>query len=130
MSNPFQTHGASGWFELMTPKPEDAQKFYNALLGWTFKPMDMAEGGRYNVVQINGDQGIGGIMAPPPQAKGMPPRWGGYVTVDDVDATTAKATKLGGKVQVPPTDIPNVGRFAVIADPQGAVLSIITYRMP
>ena len=130
MSDPFKTHGAFSWVELMTPKPQDAQKFYGALLGWTFKPMEMAKGGVYHVVQINGDQGIGGIMAPPPEAKGAPPHWGGYVTVDYVDATTAKVAKLGGKVHVPPTDIPNVGRFAVIADPQGAVLSIITYRMP
>ena len=60
-------------------------------------------------------------------AAGMPPTWGAYVTVDDVEATVAQAEKLGGKICIPPTDIPTVGRFAVIQDPQGAMLSVITY---
>ena len=51
----------------------------------------------------------------------------GYVTVDDIDATVAKVKELGGNVIVPPTDIPKVGRFSVFADPQGAVISAITY---
>jgi predicted enzyme related to lactoylglutathione lyase len=55
--------------------------------------------------------------------------WGVYVTVDDVDATAAKAEELGGKILVPPTDIPNVGRFCVLQDPQGSVISAITYAM-
>ena len=57
----------------------------------------------------------------------MPPAWGPYVTVDDVDAIAEQAEKLGGKVCIPPRDIPSVGRFTVIADPQGAVISAITY---
>jgi predicted enzyme related to lactoylglutathione lyase len=57
----------------------------------------------------------------------MPPSWGAYVTVDDVDATAALAEKLGGKICIPPTDIPTVGCFTVIQDPQGAMLSAITY---
>ena len=80
----------------------------------------------YTVVKI-GDDGIGGIMKTPPQAEGMPPSWGVYVTVDDIDATARKAEELGGKILVPPTDIPGVGRFSVLQDPQGAVLSAITY---
>jgi predicted enzyme related to lactoylglutathione lyase len=56
---------------------------------------------------------------------GAPPSWIGYVAVDDVDASTDKAKALGGAVHVPPTDIPEVGRFAVIADPQGAALAMI-----
>jgi len=63
----------------------------------------------------------------PPQAEGTPPNWGGYVTVDDVDATARKAEELGAKILVPLTDIPNVGRFFVLQDPQGAVVSAITY---
>jgi hypothetical protein len=61
--------------------------------------------------------------------KGMPPVWGTYVTVDDVDQTAKTAEKLGGKILMPPTDIPTVGRFCVIQDPQGAVISAITYKM-
>ena len=74
-----------------------------------------------------GEEGLGGIRSIPPQAEGTPPNWGVYVTVDDVDATAGKAEELGGKILVPPTDIPNVGRFSVLQDPQGAVISAITY---
>jgi predicted enzyme related to lactoylglutathione lyase len=61
------------------------------------------------------------------EAKGMPPSWGSYVTVDDVESRVAQVKSLGGKLVVEPRDIPNVGRFAVIADPQGAVLTMISY---
>jgi predicted enzyme related to lactoylglutathione lyase len=80
----------------------------------------------YTIVKM-GEADIGGIMSIPEMSKGMPPSWGAYVTVDDVDATAAKAEKLGGKIIVAPTDIPTVGRFTVIQDPQGAVISAITY---
>lgn len=80
----------------------------------------------YTITKI-GDEGVGGIMPLPPEAEAVPPHWGVYVTVDDVDATAAKAEELGGKIHVPPTDIPNVGRFCVIQDPQGSVISAITY---
>ena len=80
----------------------------------------------YTVIKA-GDTQVGGIMTIPDKAKGMPPAWGAYVTVDDVDATAARVAQLGGKVLVPATDIPDVGRFVVIQDPQGAILSLITY---
>ena len=63
----------------------------------------------------------------PPNAQGMAPAWGGYVTVDDVDAVVATVAGPGGRVLLAPTDIPTVGRFATIMDPQGATLSLITY---
>jgi hypothetical protein len=66
-------------------------------------------------------------MGMPPDAPPMPPAWGAYVTVDDVDATLAKCSALGGKVLVPPMDVPTVGRMAVIQDPQGATISVIAY---
>ena len=80
----------------------------------------------YTIVKV-GEDDLGGIMSIPEMSKGMPPSWGAYVTVDDVDATAAKAEKLGAKIIVAPTDIPTVGRFTVIQDPQGAVISAITY---
>ena len=80
----------------------------------------------YTIVKV-GEEGLGGIMSIPPQAEGSPPNWGVYVTVDDVDATAGKAEDLGGKILVPPTDIPTVGRFCVMQDPQGALISAITY---
>jgi uncharacterized protein len=66
-------------------------------------------------------------MPIPSKAEGTPPCWNSYVTVDDIDKTAAKAQELGGTIIVPPSDIPDVGRFAVIQDPQGAVISAITY---
>ena len=66
-------------------------------------------------------------MAMPAEAGKMPPMWGAYVTVDDVDASAEQAEALGGKLVMGPQDIPDVGRFCVICDPQGAALSLITY---
>ena len=118
-------HGAFGWCELMTTDVQAAKQFYTALLGWTTEEVP---GMAYTVVKT-GDVGIGGIMAIPSHAAGAPPQWGIYITVDDVDATARKAQELGAKTIMPLTDIPNVGRFYTFQDPQGAVISIITYRM-
>jgi predicted enzyme related to lactoylglutathione lyase len=81
----------------------------------------------YTVVKVGEESGIGGIMPIPPTGKGMPPVWMSYVTVDNVDTTAKKAEQLGGKTMAPPRDIPDVGRFAVIQDPQGAAIAVITY---
>ena len=120
--------GEFSWNELMTTDVQGAKAFYSALLGWgmqDIKPGDMD----YTLVKL-GDQEIAGIMAIPEKAVGMPPRWGGYVTVDDVDALLPRVTQLGGSVIVPPHDIPNVGRFTIIQDPQGAKLALISYLSP
>ena len=84
------------------------------------------EGMEYTIVKSNGRE-IGGMMATPPQAEGTPPNRGIYITGDDVDATADKAVDLGAKICMPPQDIPQVGRFCVLQDPQGALVSIITY---
>lgn len=128
MATPQETHGAFSWFELTTSDPKAARGFYGKLLDWQFQDMDMGPAGTYTVVNVAG-KGIGGVTGTPPNAKGMPPAWGGYVTVTDVDKVVAKVPDLGGKVLMPPTDIPTVGRFATIRDPQGATLSLITYAM-
>jgi len=123
----FKTHGAFSWSELMTTDPKAAVAFYGQLFGWKSKDMDMGTGAYH--VQNVGESGIGGIMSMPPGAPpGMPPMWGCYVTVTNVDETVAQAEKLGGKVVMPIMKVPGVGRMAVIADPQGAVLSVITYE--
>ena len=121
----YKTHGAFSWNELMTSDPEAALRFYGTLFGWTSEAMPMPNG-TYHVVKAAGTS-VGGIMKS--MAGGMPPTWGAYVTVDDVDATARKATELGGKVVHGPQDIPKVGRFAVIVDPQGAFINVITYAM-
>jgi predicted enzyme related to lactoylglutathione lyase len=126
MSNPFETSGAFSWCELMTTDPAAAKKFYTELFGWELQEMSMPHM-QYTVVKAGGAP-IGGIMSMPPNLPpGVPPNWGAYVTVPDIDATAKKALALGGSILMPPTDIPNVGRFAVIRDAQGAVLSAITY---
>ena len=121
-------HGTFSWCELITTDVEAAKAFYSQLFGWTMEPVthEVDEGMQYNLVKVDGTE-IGGIMAVPPHAPGMPPCWGTYVTVDDVDAAAGKAGELGGDVVVPLTDIPGVGRFCVIRDPQGATISMITY---
>jgi len=124
----FNTHGAFSWCELMTTEPEAAREFYTQLFGWGSKAMDMP-GGTYTTLQV-GDASIAGLMKIPADAKGTPPNWACYVTVKDVDATCARVTQLGGKIIVPVMEVSTVGRMAVIQDPQGAVLSVITYAPP
>jgi uncharacterized protein len=121
-----KTHGAFSWNELMTTDPKAAASFYGQLFGWKTSEMDMGPGGVYHLQNV-GDKSVAGIMAIPPDAKGMPPMWGAYVTVDDVDATLERVTQLGGKVCMPPMDVPGVGRMAGFLDPQGAMLSVIKY---
>ncbi|SDB50301.1 hypothetical protein SAMN05660653_02488 [Desulfonatronum thiosulfatophilum] len=128
MSNKYETHGAFSWNELLTADVDGAKKFYGTLFGWEISGMPM-EGMDYSVIKAGGEE-VGGMMPMPSQVPaGTPPHWGTYVTVDDVDATAGKAKELGGRVLVPPTDIPGVGRFCVLQDPQGAVISAITYKM-
>jgi predicted enzyme related to lactoylglutathione lyase len=125
MDEQFKQHGAFSWCELMTTDADAAKAFYTKLFGWDTEEMSMP-GMTYTVVKAGG-KGIGGIMSIPKEAQGMPPRWGAYVTVDDVDLTARTAEQLGAKLCMPPQDIPNVGRFCVIQDPQGAVICAITY---
>lgn len=127
MDEQFKQHGAFSWCELMTADVEAAKGFYAKLFGWDTEAMTIP-GMTYTLVKAGG-KSIGGIMAMPPDApKGMPPMWGSYVTVNDVDATARTAQQLGARLLVPPQDIPDVGRFCVIRDPQGAVISAITYK--
>jgi predicted enzyme related to lactoylglutathione lyase len=118
------------WNELMTDDVERAKKFYDAVVGWKTKPMSSAPGNDYTL-WLAGDKQAGGVTAMAgPQFKGVPPHWRCYVAVPDVDAAAKKAAKAGGKVVTPPFDVPNVGRVAVIADPAGAVLGIMTPARP
>lgn len=120
-----QQHGAFSWNELMTSDVAAAKAFYTALFGWEMQD-EQVHGMIYTLIKT-GDQKIGGLMAMPEDAQASPPAWGAYVTVDDVDKQTERARQLGASVVVAPRDIPEVGRFAVIRDPQGAMLSLISY---
>ena len=111
--------GAFVWHECLSTDVERSKSFYTQLLGWSievYKPGEMD----YAMINANGSA-HGGFMAAP---EGAPSHWLGHVRVDDVDASTEKATGLGGKVLWGPMDIPEVGRFCALADPLGAVFSI------
>lgn len=123
--NPFQQQGAFSWCELMTSDPKAAKAFYGEIFGWDMKDGPIGDID-YTVISAGGEQ-IGGIMGVPAGMPEMPPSWGTYVTVDDVELTAKKAAALGGKVLIEPREIPDVGRFALIQDPQGAILSVIAY---
>lgn len=127
MLDDIKKQGVFSWNELMTTDVEGAKSFYTKLLGWTTEDKPMPEMGMtYTLVKV-GDRAVGGIMPLPPEAGKMPPVWGSYVSVENVDDSARKAVALGGTIYKEPTDIPGVGRFCVVGDPQGAFLALITF---
>lgn len=112
-------HGNFVWYELTASDPAASTAFYKTVLGWDERDAGLP-GFAYTVVSANGAP-VGGIMTTPPGGEAS---WTAYVAVDDVDAAAAKATELGGTVHRPPGDIPGVGRFAIVADPQGAAFAV------
>jgi predicted enzyme related to lactoylglutathione lyase len=119
-------HGRFIWYELMTPDLDAAKRFYGEVIGWTAQEMPM-EGGAYTVFEASG-AGVAGVMplGEAHKAQGVPPHWAAYIQVDDCDAAAEKVEALGGQVLTPPSDIPGVGRFAMISDPHGAASAIMT----
>jgi len=118
--------GTFCWNELATTNLEAAKKFYTELFGWKLKE-SQAAGMIYNEIVAAGRE-IGGMYqmgAECGDTSDAPSHWMSYIAVDDVDAKAKQVEELGGKVCVPPTDIPNVGRFCVINDPTGATLSLV-----
>ncbi len=113
-------HGLPCWYELATDDLTGAQAFYSAVLGWSFADSG-TPGMTYMLAKAADVMIAGALTAQPPQ----PVAWSIYFAVDNADATVAEATALGGTVHVPPADIPNTGRFAILADPQGATFCIL-----
>ena len=116
-----RTKGQFIWHDLMTEDPKAALDFYGHVLGLTSQTVAGYDGKPYHVLCAGG-VGMGGAMELLPEHKkaGMKPCWIGYLVSDDVDADVARLEKAGGKKMRPPTDIPTVGRFAPVTDPQGA----------
>jgi predicted enzyme related to lactoylglutathione lyase len=112
-------NGKFVWHELMTTDADAARKFYSEVVGWQTRDAGIP-GMAYTVVSV-GEAGVGGIMTLPAEAAGAKPGWIGYIAVDDVDAYVGRVKQAGGAVHKPAQDIPGVGRFAVVADPQGAI---------
>jgi predicted enzyme related to lactoylglutathione lyase len=115
------------WNELMTPDVDAVTPFYEGLFGWKRDDQSMGDGPPYTLWML-GDRGVAGGMVPP--MEGMPSFWGIYFSVADADATVAKAQELGATVLAGPMDIPDVGRFATLTDPQGAAFSVMKNANP
>lgn len=122
--------GALSWNELGTTDAQKAGEFYTNVFGWKAQTQDMGNGTLYTTFLNGGQMNIAGMMQMTEAWGDMPSHWGVYFTVADCDASAAKVTELGGQVLMPPTDIPAVGRFAVIQDPQGVVFNIIKLDNP
>ena len=118
-----ETHGAFSWVEYHGQDIEAARSFYQTVLGWTVTDMPMPDGVTYPGIVV-GDQPAGGF-SPQPAESGS---WLAYVTVDDVDARAKAAVEAGAKVLSGPLSAPGVGRIAVVRDPFGASLALITYE--
>jgi predicted enzyme related to lactoylglutathione lyase len=116
--------GTFVWHELLALDPEAEGRFFGAIFGWTTQAMDMGPMGTYHLFKRpdRPEKDAAGMMKKP-EGSG-PSAWLPYIGVEDVDATFAKVEPLGGTVWVKPTDIPNVGRFAVVSDPTGATFAL------
>ncbi|MGZ5240687.1 MAG: VOC family protein [Caldimonas sp.] len=113
------------WNELTTQDDKAALAFYEKVFGYTHDVMPMPQGSYFLLKQ--GEKTRGGLCKAMDAA--TPAMWMQYVKVADCDAASAKAASLGARVIVPPSDIPNIGRFSMFADPHGAVLAVMT-RVP
>jgi len=114
--------GSFFWNELHTSDPVKALQFYEKVLGFSYRSMDMGPGGAYHILSRGGVD-RGGVTGNLP--RGAPPHWLPYAFVDDPDAALARARRLGATIQVGPEDIPGVGRFGVLQDPTGAAIAIM-----
>jgi hypothetical protein len=118
--------GAMTWNELSAPHTDQATAFYGGLLGWTFEIGQMpGYTFIYNRGRING-----GIVQMTQEWAGIPPHWMTYFSVASIDDAVAKVTAHGGKLTMPLIDAPGTGRFGVIADPQGAIFTLIQLENP
>lgn len=113
-------HAKFVWYDVMTSDTKAAESFYRRAIGWDAKDSGMDD--RSYTIFSMGPTMVGGLMPIPEEARAMGarPMWMGYVGVDDVDAYARRVTAAGGAVRRPPEDIPGIGRFAVVADPDGA----------
>src|SRR5215468_10991267 len=116
-------HGRFAWYELLTTDMAAARDFYANVVGWTAR--DAADPRFAYSVFAAGETPVAGLMELPPEGRkmGATPRWVGYVAVDDLDAAVNRLKRLGGAVFVPPTET-NIGRIAIVTDPQRATLAL------
>jgi len=112
------------WQELVTTDQETSGAFFSKLLGWDLKKLDAGEFGIYTLFQKNGKD-VAGMMDPTPETPGEGSYWHSYIAVEDIDKYANKTIEIGGKVLVPPHDVPDVGRICAVSDPTGAVVHLM-----
>jgi predicted enzyme related to lactoylglutathione lyase len=113
--------GTFSWVDLQTDDLDRAKSFYGDLLGWSYGDVPIGDGAVYSMAQVQGHN-VAGLGER--QDESMPPHWNCYVTVEDADASAARAAELGATLLAEPFDVFDAGRMAAFADPQGAVLSV------
>lgn len=111
------------WVECQTPDRDAATAFYTAVFGYDTQDADMP-GGTYRLLEVGSDS-VAGMWPIGPELEGVPPNWSTVFAVADCDATTARCSELGGSAVTQPMDIHEVGRFAVLRDPAGAVFQVL-----
>src|SRR4029079_8395216 len=114
--------GRFNWHELLTHDPAAAHGFYESVVGWGTAPF----GNEGYTMWMNGQTPVGGVLELPAEVKamGIPPHWLTYISTPDVEATARRAEQMGGRIRKPVEVVPTVGRFIVVADPQGAVFCL------
>lgn len=119
-------HGFFSFNELITTNLDSAMKFYGEVLGWSFHETKTIYGNRYITALKDGVVVAGMMLKEGNVDDEAMPCWDPYITVDDVEESVKTVEKMGGRILLPPTDIPGIGRFAVIMDPQEIAFNIIS----
>lgn len=124
--------GRFTWYQLNATEPDAAFEFYSALIGWSKELWTGGDGPPYTMVVRDDGVPVGGIMALPeePRKSGTAQHWLAYISTPDVDRTVMQARDHRAQIFVPPTDLPGIGRFAVLADPQGAPFAVFAPLEP
>lgn len=117
--------GCPNWVDLQTTDPAAAKAFYSSLFGWTYddQPVDEANGVFYSIAKIDGKD-VAAIAPMPPDSAGIPTHWNSYVSVPDLESTAALVEPAGGTVIMPPFDVMDAGRMAIVQDPTGAMIAV------
>jgi uncharacterized protein len=125
------TTGHFNWHELMATDVKAALAFYGHVVGWTSRAMPMTDGGAYHILEASG-RGMGGMLEVSKSQRdaGIRSGWVGYITSPDVDVDVTRLKKAGANVHRPAEDIPNIGRFAPVSDPQGAAFILFEPKPP
>ena len=122
-----EVDGTIHWTELMTSDVEAAKSYYGDICGWEFETNNMPSGEAYTIARIRGEMAVGIMsLSDIPGGEHIPPHWLSYLAVKDVDDAVARTRAAGGTINRDCFDIPDVGRIAIVTDPTGAVIGLMT----